>query len=339
MTSSAVAEAVAAILKDHLTPDARASAGDGGWVPGLWPALAGNGFTTIGLAESAGGSGGDLTDVCDLLMMAGAAAVPLPLVESTLVGGWALTAAGIPLPDGPVTAAAGGLRVSAGTVTGALEYVPWAAQADLIVSVADGCVVALRPDQVRIEAAHNLAGERLDRVLAGRVTDAIVVPAPPGVTTDALRCRGAFGYAAMMAGAMSSAREMSVRYAMQREQFGRPISRFQAVGALLVRIAEEAAVAHTAVRAGLEADGITPVSAATAKIVAGEAAVTVAAAAHQVHGAIGMTSEYELGLRTRRLWAWQDTYGAQTEWSRRLGRLVAEGGADGLWPTIAGGSR
>jgi acyl-CoA dehydrogenase len=96
-------------------------------------------------------------------------------------------------------------------------------------------------------------------------------------------------------------------------------------------------VATTAVRTAADAGEITPVTAAGTKIVAGQAAATVAATAHQAHGAIGMTREYELGRLTRRLWAWRDSYGAEAEWSRTLGRIVVRAGADGLWPVITDG--
>jgi acyl-CoA dehydrogenase len=337
MTDSIVTDTVAAILTKHLATKVYDQNEHDGWLPGLWSALAEGGFTAIGIPESVGGSGGGLTDVCDLLIAAGAHAVSLPLVESTLLGGWALTAAGLSLPAGPVTAAVGELSIEKGAVTGTLSHVPWAARADLIVTVADGHIVALRPGQVRIEAAHNLAGERQDRVYVDQVTDAIVAPAPPGVTIGALRCRGALGYAAMMAGAMDRIRDMTVRYTGQRHQFGRPVARFQAVGALLVRIAEEAAVSLAAVRAAASCGEIMPVAAASAKIVAGQAAATVTAAAHEAHGAIGMTREYELGQLTRRLWAWRENYGAESEWSRLLGRIAADAGAEKLWPIVVDG--
>jgi len=74
---------------------------------------------------------------------------------------------------------------------------------------------------------------------------------------------------------------------------------------------------------------------ATAKIVAGEAADAGAAAAHQVHGAMGMTREHDLQLFTRRLWSWSTEFGSATAWNERLGEHVADCGADELWPLIS----
>ena len=46
-----------------------------------------------------------------MLTAAGAHAARVPLVETDLLAGWLLHAAGMPLPDGPLTAVAGVLEV------------------------------------------------------------------------------------------------------------------------------------------------------------------------------------------------------------------------------------
>jgi acyl-CoA dehydrogenase len=75
--------------------------------------------------------------------------------------------------------------------------------------------------------------------------------------------------------------------------------------------------------------------AASAKIRVGEAAGEGAAIAHQVLGAIGFTQEHVLHRYTRRLWAWRDDFGNESQWAVRLGELVAANGADALWPMLA----
>jgi acyl-CoA dehydrogenase len=77
---------------------------------------------------------------------------------------------------------------------------------------------------------------------------------------------------------------------------------------------------------------------AAAKVVAWRAALTATHAAHQVHGAMGMTQEYPLHHFSRRLWAWRSEYGDEQYWAAPLGGAVAAGGADSLYPTITGGS-
>ncbi|MBV9585355.1 MAG: acyl-CoA dehydrogenase, partial [Alphaproteobacteria bacterium] len=77
---------------------------------------------------------------------------------------------------------------------------------------------------------------------------------------------------------------------------------------------------------------------AAAKVRVGEAASSGAAIAHQVHGAMGFTYEHSLHHSTRRLWAWREEFGNEALWAERLGRLIAEHGADELWPFLTQGT-
>ncbi|HXM56325.1 MAG TPA: acyl-CoA dehydrogenase family protein, partial [Candidatus Dormibacteraeota bacterium] len=77
---------------------------------------------------------------------------------------------------------------------------------------------------------------------------------------------------------------------------------------------------------------------AAAKLLANQAAFSATRAAHQAHGAMGMTQEYPLHHLSRRLWAWRSEYGDERFWSARLGGAVARAGADRLYPAITGGS-
>lgn len=96
---------------------------------------------------------------------------------------------------------------------------------------------------------------------------------------------------------------ISVDYARQREQFGRPIASFPAVQDLLTELAQTAAVANSAYHRAHEAwfsTGSDHEIAAATWLVA-DAAMQGIRAAHQVHGAIGMTQEYQLSRYARRL--------------------------------------
>jgi acyl-CoA dehydrogenase len=130
-----------------------------------------------------------------------------------------------------------------------------------------------------------------------------------------------------------------VQYTSERRQFGRPVATFQAVQAHLVRCAEQAALVDLAARvAGREADrGDARFEIAAAKLLADDAARTATRAAHQAHGAMGMTQEYPLHLLSRRLWAWRAEYG-DAEWPARLGAAVVSLGPDRLYRAIAEGS-
>ena len=60
-----------------------------------------------------------------------------------------------------------------------------------------------------------------------------------------------------------------------------------------------------------------------AKVAVGRAVGPVTSVAHQLHGAIGVTSEHPLWLFTLRAQSWTGDYGTTAHYARRLGRLVA----------------
>ena len=65
--------------------------------------------------------------------------------------------------------------------------------------------------------------------------------------------------------------------------------------------------------------GVPVAAAATAKIATSAAAPRIAATAHAVHGAIGISEEYDLQLLTRRLHEWRMADGSEGYWSQLLG--------------------
>jgi acyl-CoA dehydrogenase len=142
-----------------------------------------------------------------------------------------------------------------------------------------------------------------------------------------------------MAGALQTVAEMTARYTTERKQFGKPVGTFQAVQAHVVAAAEEAALVDIAVQvAARESDRqAAPFEIAAAKAVANNAARVATRAAHQAHGAMGMTQEYPLHQFSRRLWAWRAEYG-DSLWGDRLGRAAARLGSEKLYYAIADGS-
>ena len=77
-----------------------------------------------------------------------------------------------------------------------------------------------------------------------------------------------------------------------------------------------------------------PVRAACAKQVASANALQCAAIAHAVHGAIGVTEEYDLQLFTRRLRAWAAEWGGAHHWAAVLGRGLLAGGRASVWHAV-----
>ncbi|TVZ02294.1 hypothetical protein EAS64_26115 [Trebonia kvetii] len=219
---------------------------------------------------------------------------------------------------------------------------PWARQSGHVAVLAGDRVVLLRRGEFAIRAGVNLAGEPRDDVSVDVVVPAAQVhelPSGSPVSARAFRERAALARAALMAGAARRALELSVGYAGEREQFGRPIGRFQAVQQHLAAMAGEVLLCTAAVEAAalaLDGGSGADVAVSAAKAVAGQAAGLVTSLAHQVHGAIGFTEEHPLRHATMRLWAWRDEAGNEEEWSAGLGQRALDAGAEGLWPLITG---
>jgi acyl-CoA dehydrogenase len=297
----------------------------------LWATLEQTGLARLTLPGDVGGSDGAFADAAVVLAAAGAHAARLPLVETDLLAGWLLQAAQIELPAGPLTLASGDLDI-ARTVrraAGELHRVPWARAAAGIVVLAGDQVLLIDPADVTVVDGANLAEEPRDTVVVDGPVTAAAVEEHVGAQ---VRLRGALGRSLLLVGALRAALAAAVRYAGEREQFGRPIGRFQAVQQALALAAAEVAAGSA------DADGVlsAELPIAMAKARTSEAAGAVARIAHQVHGAIGFTREHDLRLATTRLWAWRDEDGSEAQWQEVVGAAALAAGADGLWPLITG---
>jgi acyl-CoA dehydrogenase len=150
--------------------------------------------------------------------------------------------------------------------------------------------------------------------------------------------------AAQIAGGLSRQLALSIEHGNTRQQFGRPIGKFQAIQHQIAQLAAEAAAARAAVRIALRAldaaaadpaaiRGVIP-AVAVSKARASLAVTRAAPFAHAVHGAIGVTQEHILHHFTRRLWQWREEAGDEHEWSETLGRAAVAGGGAALWPAL-----
>ena len=106
---------------------------------------------------------------------------------------------------------------------------------------------------------------------------------------------GRISIAALGLGTAIGAFDTSVRYAKEREQFGKPIASFQAIQFALAEMATRIAAAEILTFAAAEAmDRGRPVSrlASEAKLYAGEAAVFCSERGVQIHGGYGFIKDY-----------------------------------------------
>jgi acyl-CoA dehydrogenase len=344
MTDSLLVETAERVFSDTATFEVVQAAERDGWAPAVWDAAGSIGLPWIGVPEEAGGAGGTLEDAIAVLVVAGRHACPIPLAETGILAGWLLASTGLRVGSEPLTVVPGhgddDLILDGDHLCGTAHRVPWARAAECIVAIVDDQVVRVSSAAADIDDVRNVAGEPRETVSFHRVAVEEIRPLPVGIDADGLRFRGALARAALMAGALTAMAELTAAYTMERRQFGKPVGTFQAVQAHVVTAAEEAALVDLAVQVAAREAARTPArfEIGAAKAVAAAAAHNATRAAHQAHGAIGMTQEYSLHHLSRRLWAWRSEFG-DASWTRRLGTAAAMHGPDRLYHVIADGSR
>jgi len=324
-----------------------AAAESGEFQSALWQDIADAGLAGALLPESAGGSDLAIEDALAALRISASRAAPVPLAE-TMLAGW-LAGSTLALPEGPLTIAPASNgapltleKTSAGwRLEGRARRVPFARHASAILVLAEtggaNMVARVDPDICQIENGRNLAMEpRDDVVFACDLGSSDVAPAGADVNGETLRAFGAAMRANQIAGALSRTLEITLQYANERVQFGKPIAKFQAIQHNLAMLAAHSAAANAAADMAAEAaaDGMSLLPIAAAKARGGEAASIGAGIAHQTHGAIGFTREHMLHYFTKRLWSWRDEFGKESDWALIVGRAAAKAGPKKIWSDI-----
>lgn len=348
------------VLTDHATPQriAEVEASEERIDRALWAALAGAGLLGVSVPEEQGGSGLGIVELCILLEEVGRAVAPVPVYSTLVLGALPVAEFGSPtqrqrlLPgvasgelmlSGALTeprnpelltpttlATVDGeawrldgvkLGVPAAAVSAAL-VVPAAVEGDtarLFIVDPRATGVTLERQEMTNREVHflvTLDGARGDRLGGG--SDALAW----------LVRRATVGLCAMQVGVTERALRMTAEYTSAREQFGRPLSAFQAVS----QRAADAYVDVEAIRLttlaaawrlaqAMDADE----SIAVAKFWAAEAGQRVVHAAQHLHGGVGVDVSYP--LHRSFLWAKQLelSLGGGTEQLLRLGTMIADG--------------
>src|SRR6478609_10848639 len=322
----------------------------GDWKLPLWQALSEAGLPLAWVPEEQGGSGASLAEGFAVLNAAGRFAIAVPLAE-TMLAGWLLAQARISSPEGEMTVVPASpkdriTQNADGSIPDRARGVPFAKAAKHFAVLASGAgavsIALVDAAKCRIEAGLNLGGDDSDTVTLDKVQPIAVKPAPKGFDQTRLMLMGGVVRSLQIAGALESMLEISVRYSNERVAFEKKISKFQAVQHNLARLAGESATALAAATSAADAianaksfDDEVYLEAAAAKIRCAEAAEKGGGIAHQVHGAIGFTMEHILHRYSLRALAWRDDFGSESHWAVELGKLVANRGADELWPLVA----
>ncbi|MBS0468819.1 MAG: acyl-CoA dehydrogenase family protein [Proteobacteria bacterium] len=319
MNDDVFADAARQVLADHCTPAAVRAIEAGGSTPqagALWQQLEATGLADALLPESEGGSGLGLAQLFGVLEQCGAHALPLPLGD-TMLARALLAQAGVARPAGSIALARGD-RLPDGGLRCAL--VRGAGVADsVLVQAGDGWHL-LATHQAQ-PAPQALALDAALSWSAAQVPAALAIPA--GAGPDARTLQAAV-IAPQMAGALMSVFQRTLQYANERQQFGRPIGKFQAIQHQLAVMSEHVFAARMAAQLGCSGAGYLPdrLRVAAAKARCSEAALAVSELAHAIHGAIGFTEEYDLQLYTRRLHAWRQSAGSESYWHDVAGQAL-----------------
>ncbi|WP_297836990.1 acyl-CoA dehydrogenase family protein [Pseudomonas sp.] len=281
-----------------------------------WQKVVDSGFADLLVDENAGGAGADLATAGEVLQTCGACALPLALATTLWVRA-ALAREGHGIPQGAIGLACG-KRIGAGVICSGVAFG----------TVVDWVLVVLGDDAWLLSM---YGAQQATSVEQRSLSVDLAWPAIP-VGTLKLEHRydwqaiGAAIFAALIAGAARSVLQLSLAYAAERSQFGKPIGRFQAVQQQLSVLAEEVYAVRMAAQLALRGTDlqVDPHLAALAKARASQAVPNIVAIGHMVHGAIGITEEYDLQLHTRRLHEWRLQFGSERYWQRRLGEALLD---------------
>jgi len=334
-------DTVRKVCREHASPTVvRAMEDDPvGYPPELWKQLGELGLVGICLPEEHGGAGLSLLEGAILYEELGRALAPTPHFPSAVLGGGALALAAsdeqqktwLPrIASGgalltPAWHEAGGgfgpesVRLEARpdgdalVLSGEKRHVLFASSADRLLVLArtpDGIDLLLvdpKAPGVALEQQRSLASDTQYRVTFSDVR----VPAedrvgPPGSgwgTWERVLLDGVVLLAAQAIGGAQQALDLTVEYAKERVQFGKPLGAFQAIAHYLADATTAVGGGRTLVyeaawarAAGKPAEKL----AAMAKLFACDTYRDVTAMCQQVWGGVGFTLEYDIQLYFRR---------------------------------------
>jgi alkylation response protein AidB-like acyl-CoA dehydrogenase len=308
-----------------------------------WERFVERGWLAAPLPEAYGGQGRSFTDLCVLLEEAGRSLFTGPVLSTLVLGalpisnfgsqsqkdsllpqvarGETVLTAALDDPEGDLESRTVARQIGDGFVlNGQKVFVNAADVADYVLVTArlgqdtaqsSVFIVPTNATGVTVRPTAALAPEfdcivELDDVELS--ADSVLGGDEAGQKVQDLIFRlGAVGLCALMLGATQRIFEMTVEYAKQRTQFGRPIGSFQAVQHHCANMAIDVDTMRyvTYVAAGRLGTGENPDhSVALAKGWCSMASERVLALAHQVHAGVGFLEDHPLNLFTRRLKVW-----------------------------------
>jgi alkylation response protein AidB-like acyl-CoA dehydrogenase len=262
--------------------------------------LAGLGILGITVPARLGGIGGDELDLVLVLEELGRAAVPEAIAEQISVAVPLLAAAGGDIAEKWLPRVATGDAAIAAAFE-AHPYVCDADVADLLLVETEGRVIAVERGAAVLTRQQSVDSAR--RLFAVGAEPGALLDVDGGALELSLH-RTTFATAAVLLGLAERMLDMTVAYAKERQQFGRPIGSFQAVKHRLADTLASIELARPVVYAAAwslarsQVDAAAPV--ALAKLFANRAADSAARHSLQIHAGMGFAAEHDLHLWLKR---------------------------------------
>jgi alkylation response protein AidB-like acyl-CoA dehydrogenase len=324
------------LLADRFKPDTvRELAESERYDDAHWAEIAQLGWAGIAIDEAHGGQGLGTVELAVLAEELGYAVAPTPFL-SNAAGGIAIQHAGSDAQRERLLPgiASGEARVTAGLLrNGVAQLVPDADSSAAIVllrapgsnGAAAGSGIVLERADCEIERLATIDQTRryarvTPREGAGEPLAGDVAPALDRISTL---------ISAEIVGVAQRTLEMTVEYARDRQQFGRPIGAYQGVSHRCADMLREVESARsTAYWAAWAADAepeTLPLAAAMAKALASDSGWNVPASALQVHGGIGFTWEHDLHFLLKRAKVDGALFGSAGEHRERVAALSGLG--------------
>jgi alkylation response protein AidB-like acyl-CoA dehydrogenase len=329
--------------------------------PRLFGEAADQGWFALTVPEADGGLGLSPAALVPLFRLFGQRLVTGPLLEQMLLPGLLLgtardgethTRLGAAVSGGRRVAvldpgsthdwreANGALGLDAEVLSGSVDLVRFGAVSDLFAAVVDGgpdgtaAVLVVDRDRPGVTVTGHRStdpGASYARVTLDGVAvapgDVVARGEDAAVLVTALRGWQRVLVAAELAGIARHVLDLSVEFAKQREQFGRPIGGFQAVKHLAASAAQRVIMLESFVEAVVGDSATRPpeslaLAALALKGAAAEAGRSVCEDALQIHGGIGFTHEHELHWYYKRALSLRTWYGDERETAIETGRRL-----------------
>jgi alkylation response protein AidB-like acyl-CoA dehydrogenase len=322
-----------------------------------WSTFAELGWLGLAVPEELGGIGGSMADVALLCAALGTHCVTEPYVSSAVIAPWLLAASAAPhsdLIDGLVagdvrialvhdelgerydyaapratilSGSAGGMvldgqKMLAMDAPSATHYIVTAQGPEgLAMVLVEAASAGITADPYRLYDGSRAADIRFDGCA---VPDSAVIATGDRAQTllNGALDRARIAFAAQAVGSMEAELEICSAYLKERQQFGQPIGKFQALQHIMADMFVATHQARSALYFAISriesgaADSARAVSLARLNI--GEASQLVSRQAIQLHGGYGVTDEYEVSHHYRRQLIIEKLYGDLDYHTRRL---------------------